>query len=507
MIRRIDSILNKITMYRLVLYELIFLLFVAEILAYGGSLPYNPVALAFSAAFLVCVTWVFNKAFAFMFDLPTNPESAYITALILVLIISPPSSISDLHYLSLAFWGSGLAIASKYILAVRGKHVFNPAALGVALTAFTLGQSASWWVGTLPMLLPVLSGGLLLVRKIRRFDLFAAYLGGLVGAITYFEFANGTHLFQTLSQSLLYTPAFFFATVMLTEPLTAPGTRTLRVLYGVFIGFLFAPEVHFGSLYLTPELALLIGNAVFYLIRPKQKLLLRLKESIQLSPDSYEFAFATSRPVSYRPGQYMEWTLGHRFPDSRGARRYFTLASSPTEKDLKLGIKFSSPASSFKKKLLAMKRGDIIIASDFSGDFVLPKDKTKKLVFIAGGIGITPFKSMVKYLLDQKERRDITLLYSNKTPADAAYRDFFDRAGQLLGIRTTYIFTSTPASQLPAGACSALTVDTLAREIPDWRERTFYISGPQGMVSATRALLITLGVPRRHIKTDYFPGF
>lgn len=506
MIKTIDSLLNKITMYRLVLYELLFLLASAAVLGYFGVLSYSPIWIAASAAFIFCVCWVTNQIFAFSFDTPYNPESTWITALILALIITPPTTLLDPQYLPLAFWASAIAIASKYILAIRKKHLFNPAALGVAATALVLGLSASWWVGTLVMVPFVLAGGLLIVRKIHRFDLWWAFIGTFALGIVYFALDRGLDLGLSLNQSFIYAPAFFFATVMLTEPMTTPPTRFLRVLYGAGVAVLFLPNVSVGSFYFTPELALLAGNIFAYIVSSKAKLTLTLKERIQLSQDVLEFVFVPDRRLSFKPGQYMEWTLAHAGADTRSVRRYFTIASSPASPELRLGVKFYAPASSFKQKLLSMKRGESIVASQLSGDFTLPRNTGKKLVFIAGGIGITPFRSMIQYLLDIGERRPITILYSNKTPADAVYRDLFDRAERELGIKTVYVYSDANVPQ-EAGGARRIDAQTIAREIPDFQDRTFYISGPQGMVTSFKTMLRGIGIGRTRIKTDYFPGF
>jgi ferredoxin-NADP reductase len=153
-----------------------------------------------------------------------------------------------------------------------------------------------------------------------------------------------------------------------------------------------------------------------------------------------------------------------------------------------------------------MKPGDPIFASQLAGNFILPKDPKKKLVFIAGGIGITPFRSMVQYLLDKKERRDITLLYSNKKAEDAAYKNIFDRAEKELGMKTVYVATGE-TGMVPGFYTEPLSPRLIMREVPDYKDRTFYLSGPHAMTTSFEASLRDMGVPHRRIKTDFFPGF
>lgn len=505
MITFIDGLLNRITMYRLVLYFLIVLLAVAAIFGFFGMLPYNPIAVIFSSLFLVVAAWAANGIFAKAFDAHPNVESAYITALILALIITPvmPTDAGGVVFL---LWAAIWAMACKYILAINKKHLFNPAAFAVALTSLTMNQSASWWIGgNLPMLAFVLVGGLLVTRKIRRFDLALAFFA--TAAVTIVFTSSVFDPLSTLQKVALHTPIFFFAFIMLTEPLTTPPTRPLRVVYGALVGVLFAPAIHVGSLYSTPELALLAGNVFSYLVSPKGKFMMKLKEKNHVSDDIYDFVFKTEKPFSFSPGQYMEWTLAHARADGRGNRRYFTIASSPTEANLRLGIKFYEPSSSFKKALHELPPGGTILGGQLAGDFTLPRDKTKKLIFIAGGIGITPFRSMVKYMADKGEVRDAVLLYSNRTAEEIAYRDVFDEAAARIGMKTVYTVTDPGATLPPGGRTGRIDRALIEREVPDWRDRLFYISGTHAMTTAFKKTLREMGVPRGNIKTDFFPGF
>src|SRR6266568_5831180 len=438
-INLIDNVLNRITMYRLVLYYLIFLVVAAVALSFFGFLPFQPINLLVSLSVLVSVCWIANIALAKIFNVPANAESLNITAFILALIITPqPPSRYFAAGSAFVVWAGIWAMASKYVFAIRRKHIFNPAALAVALSAFTLNQAASWWVGTSAMLPFVLLGGLLVARKIGRFDLVLSFLAvawaGTLGA----SLATGTPVLRASSQFFADTPILFFAFVMLTEPLTSPPARTPRVVYGALVGFLFTPSLHFGQVFVTPELALLVGNVLSYLTSPKAKYLLKLRSKTQLADGIYDFRFTADRRLRFLPGQDLEWTLRHSRPDSRGNRRYFTIASSASKPEVRLGVKFYPDASSFKRSLLAMRPGDEIVASQLAGEFVLPANQREKLVFMAGGIGITPFRSMIRYLLDRKEPRPITVFYSNRTAPEIVYADVLEDARKELGIRTVY---------------------------------------------------------------------
>jgi len=490
----VDDLLNRITMYRLVLYFLILLSVCAFVVSFFGVLPFAPLNLVLSGVIILATAWLTNVVFAWAWDAPTNVESVWITALILLLII-PPNVVATLPGVGFVVFASVWAIASKFIVAHRRKHIFNPAAFGVALSYLALGQVATWWVAGNLYLLPVLFvGGVLIVRKIRRADLFWAFATAAVVAMI---LTGQGDLWTPIWQMFTHSAFFFLGFVMLTEPLTMPPSRWSRIVFGAIVGVLFIPAAHMGTFYFTPELALLMGNIFAWAVSPKGRHMLRLVSRTQVGSGVYDFAFAGTSSIKFEPGQYVEWTLPHQGPDARGNRRYFTIASSPTEETVHMGVKFYEPMSSFKRALLGMQAGDTISASHLSGDFVMPKDIQKKLVFIAGGIGVTPFRSMVQYMADRAQHRDIAMFYAAQTPQEFAYKEVFDKAGEF-GLRTVYAASAQG---------ERITPELIAKHVPDYRERTFYISGPRGMVESFKAALRTAGVPRWRIKTDYFPGF
>lgn len=495
MLSKIDNLLDSITMYRLTLYYLIFLLVIAFILSFLHLLPFAPLALIISTAILLGICYASNKLFEKIFKIQTNTESLYITALILALIITPDISLRKILILCLA---ALLSMVSKYIINIKGKHIFNPAAIAVFITGITVQGYASWWVGTASML-PFVLLGILIVRKIRRIYLLLYFLISILVVNFIFGLSQSNVSLLLVFKRIFYeTPILFFAFVMLTEPLTTPPTKFFQSIYGIIVGALLLPQAHIGNIYSTPELALLVGNVFSYLVSPKQKLTLFLKEKIKLTDSVYDFIFSSSEKLNFHAGQYLEWTLGHKGVDSRGNRRYLTVASSPTENEIRIGVKFPNHSSSFKQEMLRMKKGSKIIASQLSGEFTLPKEKNKKLAFIAGGIGITPFRSIIKYLIDTNEKRDIILIYSEKEEKDLVYKDIFDESKKKLGIQIHYVKTSV---------VGRVNENMIKEAIPDYKTRNFYLSGPHEMVTSFEKILSDMKLPKNRIKVDYFPGF
>jgi ferredoxin-NADP reductase len=252
---------------------------------------------------------------------------------------------------------------------------------------------------------------------------------------------------------------------------------------------------------------LLIGNVFAYVVTRDKRLQLAFVKRRKEAEGIYSYLFSGKNRFKYKPGQFMEWTVPTNKTDSRGNRRYFTVSASPTEKNLMLTVRVPEKSSSFKQSLNKLKPGDKMLASRLSGDFVLPKDKSRKLAFIAGGVGITPFRSIIKYLVDSQQPRDIALLYSANSPDELAFMDLFNKAG-VLGIKTAYNLTDLK-ERLPSwdGHTGPIRATMIKHIMPDYKERLFYVSGPYGLVQAVEQELKKLGIPGSQIKLDYFPGY
>lgn len=505
MLSFVDLWLNRITMYRLMLYFLIVLILFAFILAFVNVLPYNPTDILFTASFLVVVAHALNKVFAKVFGAVTNLESASITALILALIVGPFDFRSNLVFLTLL---AGVAMLSKYIVAWKKKHIFNPAGFAVFVAAVFLKQGASWWVGNIFMLPAVAIGGLLVLQKLQRFGLVASFFLVYLVFLLLRGLSLETNLISVLTNSLLYSPLLFFATVMLIEPATSPITRKAQLLYGslVAISFILYQSIP-QNIPPTLEAALLTGNIFAFFVNPKIRLSLRLKRKGEIAKDIFAFWFEPMGKLNFTAGQFLEWTLPHKNPDSRGVRRFFTIASSPTEESILLATKMPQDRpSSFKGALKDIKNGDTIYTSSLAGEFILPKDRSKKMVFIAGGIGITPFRSIIQYLLNKKESRDMVLFYSSGKQSEIAFKEIFDKAEKQAGLKTVYVLTKDNPKNWD-GETRYIDEAMIKKYVADWKDRVFYASGPEGMVQNFEKMLAKMGIKKKNIKRDYFPGY
>ncbi|HEX5744247.1 MAG TPA: FAD-dependent oxidoreductase [Candidatus Saccharimonadales bacterium] len=215
------------------------------------------------------------------------------------------------------------------------------------------------------------------------------------------------------------------------------------------------------------------------------------------------FYFRPEKPVHYTAGQYTELTLPHPHPDKRGRRRWFTLSSSPTDKLLSITTKYAGDGktSSFKKALFKLKPGTEVHLADPMGDFVLPKLIQTPLVFVAGGIGVTPYHSMLEWLAATGEERPIKLLYGVRSEDEIVFEETFGRAG----VRPAIVVSDpSPAWGGERGRVSAELILGLGKPSED---ALVYLSGPEPMVQALAKDLHASGLPKDRIVTDEFPNY
>jgi ferredoxin-NADP reductase len=214
------------------------------------------------------------------------------------------------------------------------------------------------------------------------------------------------------------------------------------------------------------------------------------------------FYFKPDQPVRYTAGQFIELTLPHPRPDERGIKHWFTLSSAPSQPYLRITTRLAGEqGSSFKRNLAKLKPGKAVMMSDPMGDFVLPKLIQTPLVFVAGGIGITPYLSMLQWLADTGEQRPVKLLWGINSEADIAFQDLFDKVSQHVTV-----IVRNPASAW-GGEQGQLSPELILGLEKPGEDALIYMSGPEPMIEGLSNDLHKAGVPRRQIVTDFFPGY
>lgn len=222
--------------------------------------------------------------------------------------------------------------------------------------------------------------------------------------------------------------------------------------------------------------------------------------------DTESFYFELEQPISYQPGQFLRWVLPHAEVDERGSSRYFSISSSPTEQNIMLTTKFSIIGSSFKKALKELAVGGTIEVGPALGDFILPDDPTTPILMVAGGVGITPFRSMLKYITDKNLTTAVKLIYGCKSNQDKLFgAELAKWAEQKLNIEIHYVFEESPAGW--NGQSGFLTADIIMQQVGSLAVQNLYLSGPEPMTKALYEQLLSANVPEYQIKTDFFPGY
>ncbi|MES2630507.1 MAG: oxidoreductase [Patescibacteria group bacterium] len=497
----VNKMLSIFSMYKGMSFGLLGIWAAAFTLSFFGLITYSPMALVVSLLVLVVSVYGSSYLCGKLFGVHVHGESSLITALILTLIIAPTVEVGGLVILAFAGLIAGI---SKFILVSRGRHIFNPAALAAFVVGVVGFGGANWWVAT-PVLTPVVLAVILIsLYKTRRFAVAGVFLAVAVPILlVIFTMYGATPLDS--AYLLLSWPLLFMAGVMLTEPLTLPPRKWQMYIEAAIVGILFAIPIDLIFVSMTPALALLIGNVIGAVFASRESIGLVFKKRRQLTPTTEEYIFTPNKPIRFTAGQFVEVQLPHKKIDFRGYRRSFSLTSVPGANEVSLGIKFYEPSSSFKSALRAMPVGTTIPATGYWGDFVLPKDPTTPIAYIAGGIGITPFISHLKTSQNYKDVRNVTLLYAVTNPEEIAYKDVLIKAGIKVVIVTKEKVKDLPVNWKQIKTSGHLDQEIIAKAIPDVANRTAYISGPTPFVQTSKRALRALSVKR--IKTDYFVGY
>jgi glycine betaine catabolism B len=209
------------------------------------------------------------------------------------------------------------------------------------------------------------------------------------------------------------------------------------------------------------------------------------------------FRFERPSGFSFIAGQYGLFRLSDTLVHA------FSFSNSPTEEGyLEFTTKMSE--SDYKKRLMTLKTGDKVKITGPMGEFVYGGQN--KVVFLAGGIGITPFRSIIKYLTDSRSDCDIVLLWGVNTLDDAIFKgDFDEMSSKNPELKAVYVPAKPPAGW--AQRSGYITKECITEEVADYGQRTFFVCGPSKMVEVMDSLLAGLGVAKEKVIVEQFGGY
>ncbi|MGN6707850.1 MAG: Rieske 2Fe-2S domain-containing protein [Candidatus Nitrosocosmicus sp.] len=226
--------------------------------------------------------------------------------------------------------------------------------------------------------------------------------------------------------------------------------------------------------------------------------------------------------LDYKAGQFAFFDIGGVYNDQKGPIRHFTISSSPTENFIMLSTRIRD--SPYKKRLASIEKGTKVKVRGPEGQFVLPDeaaDHSKTIIFLSGGIGVTPFRSMIKYATDKQLSIKIIMFDSNKNKDSILFKNEFDdwvNTNKNLNIIYTITEEENPNEQSSSltstnvwkGEYGRINKEMILKYIDDsiLKDSIFYICGPPGMLKAMKSVIQEeLEIPKERIITEEFTGY
>lgn len=234
----------------------------------------------------------------------------------------------------------------------------------------------------------------------------------------------------------------------------------------------------------------------------------KLKDRKEVAERTVAFQFEKPPGWAFKAGQFIDMTLlGPSETDSEGNTRGFSIASGPHEETLMVTTRMRDTA--FKRVLKIMPIGTAVKIEGPFGDLTLPNNASRTLVFLAGGIGITPFRSMLVRAAEEKLTHRIFLFYSNRRPEDAP---FLEELQALERQNSNYKIIPSmtemeKSDRLWNGETGLINQEMLARHLKDAKSPIYYIAGPPAMVKGLHQMLNKAGVDDDDIRAEEFAGY
>ena len=235
---------------------------------------------------------------------------------------------------------------------------------------------------------------------------------------------------------------------------------------------------------------------------------IKLKRRDEIAAGTIAFHFEKPAGFTFTPGQAGDFTLTNPpETDAEGNKRSFTIAAAPYEEDLIIATRMRDTA--FKRSLKKIPLGSEFILDAPWGEFVLDKDTSTPAVFLAGGIGITPVRSIVLQSTRDKLPQRLVVFWSNRHPGDAAFLDELTQA-EKQNPKFTLVATMTKMEESSApwnGETGVIDKSMLERHLDNLVTPIYYISGPPEMVSSMQKLLKDAGIKDANIRAEEFSGY
>jgi ferredoxin-NADP reductase len=232
----------------------------------------------------------------------------------------------------------------------------------------------------------------------------------------------------------------------------------------------------------------------------------KIKEKIDVAKETLMVVFdLLGEEVDFTPGQYFWVTLiDPPYDDEKGPKRHISVVTSPNERGV-LGLCTRIRDSAFKRSLAELPVGAEVEVEQPKGSYLLPEDTSQAYVFIAGGIGITVFRCMLKYISEENLPHRVTLIYSSRDRESAAFLDELQKLDRERdNIRVVVTMTEDPAWE---GETRRVDADFLRDHVGDLGGFTYYIAGPPAMVDGVAETLQAEGVHEERIHPGRFSGY
>lgn len=488
------------SMYRVVTSVLVVIILAAAALSAVGLVGFSAGGILATAVVAIAGTIIGSAIGRVIVRHPLHLESSVITGLLIASIVPPTLDPIDIIGATSAGLLAGI---SKYLIAPGGRHILNPAAVGVSIAVLFGLTFSFWWVATPPLAPLIILGGLLVAYRAGVMKTVAVF--GVVAFVALGArlLISGEPLGVTVWLMVTSYPVLFLGLFMLTEPLTLPTRQWQHYVVATVVGLGVALpfSIPFGggfALYSSPELVLVAGNLVAWGLvagsRMRRASLYTVDEVTSLSDDVTEFTLSLQKPLHLQPGQWVELHLPHSRPDGRGARRVFSVSSDVSEASgptptLRLATRQSSPSSTFKEVLFSgglRHRGRI---TQVGGEFT-PPTNGQPIVCVAGGIGVTPFASWIRSQNPTPDNPlNLWLVVVVKRPGELLYPEL----GFLPGVTLVPVDNLDQLSNIVGDVGQPLSDCTVA------------VSGSPAFVQAAKKSLRSLGA--RNLLTDRFIGY